>query len=77
MKQNPRYILLKKMAVAFLFLLMLTALAVYAEQTFTPSIVKFNSEADLDELEAQGVRILRHRGNLALALFPDQSGSTV
>lgn len=77
MKQNPTYSLLKKMAVAFLFLLMLPALAVYAEQTFTPSIVKFNSEADLDELEAQGVRILRHRGNLALALFPDQSGSTV
>ena len=40
-------------------------------QEYTPAIVKFESDSDLTELEGKGAKILRHRGDLALVLFPD------
>lgn len=36
-------------------------------------IVRFADTGVLDSLENEGVKILRHRGDLALALFPDNS----
>lgn len=41
-----------------------------ADTKYYGAIVEFDSDATLAEMEAQGVKILRHRENLALALIP-------
>lgn len=46
------------------------------DATYRATILKLSDAAELDSLEDEGVRILRHRGNLALALFPTNTTRT-
>lgn len=41
-----------------------------SDTEYRAAIVKFENSGQLDSLENEGVKILRHRGDLALALFP-------
>lgn len=41
------------------------------EPLFVPRLVKIQSEAELDELESEGVDVLRRRGDILLCLFPN------
>lgn len=46
------------------------------EQRFYPVIIEFSQLSDIDEMEEQGIIVLRHRDNMALAFVPDGEGGS-
>ena len=69
-------------SLTFLLSILIPALPAGAEEKeplFVPRLVKIQSEAELVDLESEGVDVLRRRGDILLCLFPNtptRSGKT-